>query len=529
MKKIISLTLCLLFVISLHSCGERDIQEKQEIVFVLPSEASSYDNNLGNETYGHAIIVHTTETLVKHDSNGNLVAAAAKSWDIVDENRKFIFHLRDDLKWSDGEDITAQHFKDGFIRILDPDSQAFNAGSLIPYIVNAKEYFSGEVTEEEVGIRVIDDNTLELEFITPTPFMLDILTHKVYSPTRNDIIENAGEGWDKKVEYAFSSGAFIFSEYIENVSTTLVKNENYWNAENVKIDKITFKMRGQDTDIVSQYNNGEIDGVYEILSSDLRLVIDSDIESFSTLIPSTAFLIVNHESKALGNKEFRKALSISIDREFLVKDVLHGTGVPSDYLVPYNYKIAGESYRDYTELIKEFDVPLAKEIIEDLKEKNIYDGQPLRFFYLESGIDSVASEEIVRQYRELGLDIDAKVLPWAELYEAALAGDYDIIMMGWGADYPHPMTFLSLFIEDSFYSPLIRWQDNDYEKALTDSQLITDEKEYLKALRDIEGMILNENHIIPVYYRKNLFLMNKDLKGWYNYVSNFMFDEAYFE
>ncbi len=529
MKKLLCLILCLLFVFSIASCNEVKDEKKQDIVFVLPSEASSYDNNLGTETYGLAIMGHIAETLVRLDSDGNLTPAAAKSWDIEEDNTKFIFHLRDNLKWSDGEDITAQHFKDGFLRIIDPEAQAINAGTITPYLINAKKYYDGEVSKDEVAIKVIDDKTIEFKFNTPIPFMLDILTHKIFTPTRTDIIETAGEGWDKNVEYAFSSGPFVLSEYVENEYTTVIKNNNYWNAENVKIDKIVFKMRGEDTDIISQYNNGEIDGVYEIRSSDLRVIIDSDLESHKNLMPSTAFLIVNHDSKILANKDFRKALSISIDREYLIKDVLQGAGVPSDYLVPYNYKIGGESFRDYTELVKEVNVTEARKIIEKLKEDKIYDGKPLKFFFSPSANDSVAAKEIVRQYKELGLDIDERSLPWADIFDAAYAGEYDIIMMGWGADYPHPMTFLSLFLENSFYGPLIRWQDENYERALNDSQLITDEKEYLDALRDIEGMILDEHHIIPLYFRKNLVLMNKDLKGWYQHGSNYIFDEAYFE
>ncbi len=530
MKKNMILFLICILLVSLISCKEEEVILEQEITFVIPSEGSSYDNNLGNETYSLSIMSHISETLVKIDSSGNLAPSGAESWEVIDGGKKYIFHLRDNLKWSDGVTLTAEHFKDGFLRIIDPVTKPSNASMLTPYFVNAKEYFEGNVSEDEIGIRVIDDKTLELELINPTPYLLDLLSHQIFSPARLEIIKSAGHGWDKNVDIAVSSGAFVLGEYVKDEYTTIKKNEHYWNSEQVKLDRVIYKIRGDEVDIVSKFNNGEVDCVYEILSSDFRLVPDSDIESFSRLIPSTAFLIINHESDLLGNDDFRNVLSSSIDRELLVKNVLFGAGVPTDYLVPFIYKIGGESFRDYTELVKELDLNEAKDTISRLKEQGIYKDEPIRFYHIESGVDLVASEEIIRQYREeLGIEIEAKALPWAELYEASLTGDFDIIMMGWGADYHHPMTFLSLFIEGSFYKPLLRWEDPAYEKAIVDSQYISDQKEYLKALRDIEDMILDQNHIIPIYHRRNLFLMNKELKGWYTRGVDFIFDEAYFE
>lgn len=530
MKIVRNLIVIFLLGIVFVSCKETKSEKEDEIVFVIPSEGSSYDINLSNETYGLTVTAQISETLVKIDSEGNLVSGASDSWDVSDDNKKFTFHLREGLQWSDGVKLTANHYKDGFLRIIDPKLKPANSSMLTAYILNAKEYFEGKVSKDEVGISVLDDRTLVLTLTRPTPFLLDILTHLIFTPARIEVIESGGEGWHKNPNIAVSNGPFVLGEYVKDDYTTIVKNHNYWNADNVKLDKIKFKMRGNDPDIISKFNTGEVDGVYEILSSDFRLVPDSNIESFTRLMPSTAFIIINHESGILKNKEFREALSVSIDREFIVKNALFGAGVPTDYLVPFIYKIGGEPFRDYVDLIKGVDVERAKGIITSLKDKGEYNNEPIRFFYMETGVDSVASKEIIKQYREgLGVEVVEKVLPWSDLYEAAKSGDYDLIMMGWSADFHHPMTFLPIFTDGSFYKPLIRWHSDEYENAVEASHIITDDKEYLEALRGIEDIILSGNHIIPIYHRKNLFLMSDKVKGWYTRGINFIFDEAYLE
>ncbi len=530
-KKLILLILSFIFL-TLSACKEVEnpILLEQSLIFVIPSEGNSYDINLGNETYSLSIMSHLSETLVKIDRNGELKPGAASSWTVNADNTRFTFHLREDLKWSDGLDLTAEHFSDGFFRIIAPELKSSNASMITPYILNAKAYYEGQAEKDEVGIQVIDKKTLKLTLKVPTPFLLDLLSQQIFSPSRNDIIQKGGDGWDKKPEIAVSSGAYILSEYVKDDSTTLKKNKSYWNAENVKLDRLIFKIRGDTVDVVKAYNSGMVHGVYEVLSSDFRLVPDRENESFSRLMPSTAFLIMNHENKSLKDKEFREALSLSIDRELLVKNVLFGAGVPTEFLVPFLYKIGGEPYRDFTELNSVVDLEKSQKLLNDLNNKDFDTTKTIRFFHIESGVDAVASKEIIRQWEEnLGIKVISKAMNWSDLYERTVSGDFDVVMMGWGGDYHHPMTFLSLFLKDSFYSSLIRWHDENYEKALNDSLLITDPKLYLQALRDIEGMILDEDHIIPIYHRKNLFLMSKELKGWYTRGSNFIFDEAYFE
>jgi oligopeptide transport system substrate-binding protein len=278
------------------------------------------------------------------------------------------------------------------------------------------------------------------------------------------------------------------------------------------------------------YNNGQLDGLFEITAKELRNVPNSELSTNSKILPSTAFMTFNHDNELMSNQDFRKAISIAIDREGVVNEVLASAGIPSKFLVPIIYQIAGEPFREFTELDDGPQIEEAKAIIQQLKDDGIYDGRTITFHYMLNGPDAEVSEYIIEQLeRDLEIDFEVIGMAWADLYDLALNKDYDFLMMGWGADYPHPMTFLTMFEKDSFYHPITRWRDLEYEDMLADFLLIEDEKEGLNLLRTIEDRILDGYHVVPIYYRKGLSLINEKVKGWHQGSTVFDFTRAYIE
>lgn len=531
--KVVLISLLLVtMILSLASCNDdNESSIEQKVIFMIPGEASSLDPNISNETYSALILLHMYEGLVRLDENGNLVEAAAKSFEVTDSNTTFTFKLRDDLKWSDGSQVTAHDYKNSWMRYITPDTEVQSASVISPYILNVSEYMNGEVGVEEVGIYVLDDLTLQIKTKAPTPFLPDILTHNIFFPVKLDAVENAdGEDVSKNTDLAVSNGAFILSDYQVGDYIELEKNPDYWNAKNIKLDTIRFTIRSDENDVIDMYNNKEVDGLFEITATELRKIPDSELETSSRILPSTAFMTFNHDSELMSTKYFREAISIAIDRKGVVDDVLTGAGIPTKYLVPIVYKIDGEAFRDYTELDDGVQIERAKKLIQELKDDGVYDGRAIRVHYMVGGPDSQATEYIIEQLqRDLGIEIESIGMAWADLYDVSLNDDYDLLMMGWGADYPHPMTFLTVFEKDSFYSPITRWRDLEYETMLKEFMLITDEREALLALRAIEDMILDEHHIIPVYYRKGLSIMNPKVKGWYQSGTAFSFLKSWIE
>lgn len=507
----------LCFFILLLGC-EKKTTIPQTLNILIPSESNSLDPNFTNETFAAIILDQMYEGLLTVDENGTLIPAAAESYEVSDQNTTFTFKLRENLKWSDGKKVTAMDYRDTFLRIIQPDVSAESASLIEPYILNVREYMNGEVEESEVGIYALDDQTLVIKTRIPTPFLPDILSHSIFYPVRLDIISKFGSGWDKEVGAVVTNGPFVLSGYEKNGYFRVSKNPHYWNHEQIKLDEITFTIRKKEMDIIDMYNNKIIDGIYQVSENELKSVTDHDVVVNSEMLPSTVFIVFNHEKELMSIKELRKALSLSIDREAVVNEILLGAGIPTQYLVPIVYHISGEVYRDYIELDEGLQVEAAQKLIKTLIEDNLYHDEPIRLFYLENNELNNVVDYLVRGYEEhLGIQIDPIGMTWGNLYDIAKNGDYDMILMGWTADYPHPMTFLSIFEEGSFYSQITRWTDEAYEKKIDDFLMNTNEAEALKALRAIEDMILTENHIIPIYYKKEITIMRSNVKGWYKY------------
>lgn len=529
-RKLIALTVLLLLLVAvLIGCDDEEASTvEQEFVFMIPGEASSYDPNITNETYGSIVLLHMYEGLLKIDETGALVPAAA-TYEVSDQNTTFTFTLRDDLKWSDGKQVTAHDYRNSWMRFISPDTDVQSASVISPYILNVTEYMAGEVDVEAVGIHVLDDLTLQIKTKAPTPFLPDILTHNIFLPVRLDAVET-GDNWSRDPEIALTNGPFVLSDYEAGSYIELKKNEHYWDKESIQLDTIRFTFRKESHNIIDMYNNKEIDGLFEITTTELRNIPDSELDTNSRILPSTAFMTFNHANELMQNKYFREAISIGTDRKAIVDNVLSGAGIPTKYLVPLNYQIADEAFRDYTELDDGVQIEKAKELIQMLKDEGTYDGRAIRFHYMDGGPDAAASKYLIEKLGEdLEIEFDVYPMSWPDLYDIALNGDYDFLMMGWGADYPHPMTFLTVFEKDSFYHPITRWRDLEYEAMIKEFLLITDEKEGLDKLRAIEDAILDEHHIVPVYYRKGISLISSNVKGWYQYGTTFNFSRARIE
>ncbi|MCK8060460.1 MULTISPECIES: peptide ABC transporter substrate-binding protein [unclassified Fusibacter] len=533
--KLFSLSLALALLISSCQAGPPDTLDKEDngdtLRFMLLEEPKELDPTEANESYASPVIYHTFEPLLVIDQNGDLIPAAASSWEVTDNNRTFTFTIRKEAKWSDGTALTAYDFASTYLRILSPESPTQNSGLLSPYILGATEYMAGNLDAADLGIKALDNHTLELKTTSPTPYFLQVLAFSNLSPVRVDIVTENGEQWDQSAQSYIGNGAFYMSTYDFGKKIVLKKNPNYWNADSVRLESIIFSFRQQGQDPIDAFLEDTIDGIYELTANELRIHPELEPDVYTHIAPSTSFIVINHDRLLLKNSDFRRAIEMAIDRKKIVDQVILGAGIPSKYLVPLTYTINAEPFHDFTELDKAPDYQAAKLIIDDLKARNLITDKPLRIFAMDSGPDADVANEIAHDLEtKLGLAVEVSTYPWAELFSKSMAGEYDLIMLGFGGDYPHPMTFLSNFIEDGILTDILNWHNPEFDLLLSETLQTTDEKIALEQFRALEAMILDDHHIINLYHRKKVNLMSSRIKGWYrNSISMYVFTHAYIE
>ncbi len=223
----------LVFVLALSGCGSSTEQseepattpeaEAQELVFVLHNEPDGIDPNITSNSFAAPFLTNCFEGLVTYNSNSELVAGLAESWDISSDGKVYTFHLRPDLKWSDGSALTAHDFVYSIQRVLKPETAAQYLTMVTDYILNAQEVYDGTKAPEELGVKAIDDDTLEITLIDPAPFFIDILSMYVFSPVQQATIEANGDKWTLSPESYVVNGPFKITQMNMGESVVLEK------------------------------------------------------------------------------------------------------------------------------------------------------------------------------------------------------------------------------------------------------------------------------------------------------------------
>jgi len=506
---------------------------QQELTFALQNEPDGLDPGITNNSFASPILLNVFEGLVVYDKDNNIVGGSAESWEISDDGLTYTFHLRDNLKWSDGSPLTANDFVYSYLRVLDPTLGAQYTEMITDYIVGADAYYAGTGGAASVGIAAPDDSTLVLTLKQPTAYFIGILGMWVYSPVNEATVTENGDQWTLSADTFVSNGPFRMEKITFGEGYQLVKNEYYWNADNVKLERVNFRFIPDPSTALVALDNGDIDGQWEVPSSDLpNLKATSDALQ---IVPSygTTYYEINCSKAPYDDARVRKALSMAIDRTAIIENVLQSTDEPAFSLIAPGYSVNGVAYADGRPtygLSATADVDGAQKMLAEAGYPN-GEGFPVLelSYYTNETVKSVV--EAMQQMWEENLNIEVNVSTeeWAVYYENIQALNYDVGAMGWGADYMHPMTFFPLRLSDGVMNNS-GWGNAEYDNLVRQAQRETDPMEAMRLMRAAEDVMMAEMPLIPLYYRSSPKMMAPYVKGWYiTPLNNMYLSGAYIE
>ena len=498
--------------------GEAD--SEQYLNMFLQAEPKTIDQSKASDSYSSQILANCQEGLTRiiQDENGKdkIEAGMAESWEASEDKTVWTFKLRD-AKWSDGQPVTAQQFIYGITRTLDQNTASPYAFLLYP-IKNAEEFNSGKVKAEELGIKAVDDKTLEFTLKSPCAYFLDLTYFKVMQPQREDIVAQHGDKYGSEANTMLYSGPFMISEWVHNNKVELVKNPEYWDAENVKLDKVTMKIIKDESARMNELYNGSLD-IATVVKPEWIEKFNStgEFEARKGYDASTTFTFFNQNDKLFSNAKVRKAFIIAEDRENKIKTLRRGLGEPALSLVPPQVQIGGEEYRSkindlpIKDIISENPDPKAL-LIEGMKELGLgEDPSTITIKYLQSGTDAIAKEyaEFQQQvYKEkLGINVDIQYVEWAQFQSRTDAMDYQVAGMAWTGDYNDPNTYLDLWVTGTNAVPT-GWSNPKYDELLTKASQTVDPAERAELFKEAERILLYEDGVIsPEAWRfKNTYI-----------------------
>lgn len=500
-----------LTIFSLMACINNN--KKEKIVFRVSnlSEPSSLDPQISTDLYGSNIIANLFLGLVVKDSQtGKYKPGLAKNWNISEDGTVYTFHLRENIVWSDGIDITAEEIKKSYLRILNKKTAALYANLVKSTIKNAQEYFDERVPEYELGIKAIDSKTLEITLTSPKPYFPDMLTNSAYIPVPMHIVEKYGENWTNP-ENIVVSGAYKLKERSINDKIVIEKNEKYYNVKNVEIDEVIFYPIDGSV-AYNMYINGELDFLQAAEKNNLEEIKIRD-DYYSGLKNAMAYMVFNTTLKPLDNLKVRQALSLAIDRESLSKIVLKGSSEPTRNLTP---KFDNYSYGKQLTL---FDPENAKKL---LAEAGYPDGKgfPTLKYKISGGTQTVP-EFLQEQFKKiLNINIEIENEEWTTFLGSRRTGNYQITSMGWIGDYFDPLTFLeSLFTTENHFFGAYQYSNKEYDALIKKSHLEFDPIKRQDILREAEAIIVEKDFpVAPLYIPKSHYLFRND--KWTGWVPN---------
>jgi oligopeptide transport system substrate-binding protein len=482
----------------------------------LGAEPKTLDPQLNSAADGGHVINNTFEGLFRH-SGAEIIPAIADTYEVSEDGLVYTFNLKES-KWSDGQPLTANDFEYAWKRALDPVTASEYSFQMY-YIKGGKEFFEGTGKREDVAVVAVDDSTLQVTLVGPTPYFLDLLTFYTYMPVRQDIVEANPEGaWAIDPTKFVGNGPFVLTEYNSGSNLVLEKNPNYWNAENVKLTKIIAHMIVDESTQLTAYETGELDIIDTMPSAEIPRLAAEDATFVVKPQLGTYYYIFNVNADAVKDVRVRKALTLAIDRKAIVENVTKAGQIPATGFVPNGlFDADGNEFRvvagDYGINPVAADIEGAKAL---LAEAGFPDGKgfpTLEILYNTSEGHKAIAEAIQEMWKKnLGIEVSIANQDWAVFQDSRHQGNFVVSRAGWLGDYADPMTFLDLWTSYSGNNDS-QWKSTDYD-ALIEKSKVTTGKERFDTLYAAEKMMMDENIILPIYYYTDPFMVKEHVSGW---------------
>ena len=506
-----------------EAAEETESQGTKVLTYNLAADPKTLDPNLNSSSDGSKVLINEFEGLLrdKSDGNGPQPAMAAEMPQVVeneDGTVTYTFTLRD-ANWSDGVPVKAQDFVFAYQRMVDPATAAEYAYMMAP-ILNANEIIAGEKDKSELGVKAIDDKTLEITLKHTCGYFTGLLCHPTYLPLREDVVGDDVDGlWAKDPEKIVTNGPFTLTEYTMGDQLVLSKNPEYWDAENVNLDQLVFKMIVDEGTSLTAFHNGDVDMVTDTIPAEevQQLIASGECQLYPILNATYYKINAETEIEALQDVRVRKALSMAIDRKALVDNVTRSGETPAMGLVPYGMVVADGTtdFRDYAGdyyLTEEARLEEAKALLAEAGYPNGEGIPTLEILYNTKDLNKSVAEAIQEMWKELGIDVTLVNQEWAVFQDNLVGLQYSAIARdSWSGDYTDPMTFMDMYTSGNVQSAC------GYANAAYDEQLEiaanTEGEEHFAAYAEAERIIMEDAYIIPLYYSQMKVCMNPNITG----------------
>lgn len=500
--------------------GKAAQQQLDELTVQVGTEPQSLDPALNTAVDGGIYIQHVFEGLTKLDKNGKIVNGQAKEIKKSDDGLTYTVTLRDDVKWSDGKPVVAGDFVYAWQRLADPKTASEYAYMLDP-VVNATDIYTGKNKDiASLGVTAKDDKTLEIKLGAPCAYFLELLSRPMYYPIRKDIVEK-NKNWTQDPKTYIGNGPYKMTAWNHKESIEDEKSDTYYNKDAVTVKKIKFQLMDDDTAIQAAYQNGEVQFVDQYpVEEQQTWESKPDYHNISQL--ATYFICFNTTKAPFNDPKVRKALSLVIDRNYIVKNVTKQGQIPADAMVSKGvtdadsakqFRDIGGSYYSVKDDDYDKNVAEAKKLLSEAGYPNGKGFPTFEYiFNTDSGHKAIA-EALQNMWKEkLGINCTISAQEWAVFIDTRQKGNYQVARHGWIADYNDPISYLDMWMTTSGTNDA-KWSNKQFDSLITKAKATGDQQVRMQAMHDAEKILMDELPVCPIYFYTDVYLLNPDLKN----------------
>ena len=522
-----------------------------EMTVNIASEPQTIDPALNSAVDGAIMISHMFEGLMRWDDSGaetvgsdgtcnNAVLAEgqAESYEKTpneDGTVTYTFKLRDDIKWSDGKDVTAQDFVFSWQRLVSPETAA-DYSYMIDCVVNANEIMNGEKEPSELGVKAVDEKTFEVTITSDLPYFLEICAFPATFPVREDIVSNAQ--WTYDPATYVSNGAYKMSERVTNDRIVMVPNEYYYDVDSLGPQKLTFKLMEDQNAMLNGFNTGELDFIESMPTDEVAgLLASGDLKIVDYI--GTYYACYQTQKAPFDDWRVRKAFTLAVDRNRIVTEITQTGQVEAGGYVPAGvYDAAGatgDDFRtvggDYYDPYKEAYEANCEEARALLAEAGYPNGEGfpvVEYLYNTDDSHKAVAEALQNMWQEvLGVKVTLNNQEWATFLQTRKDGDYSIARNGWIADYNDPMSFLDMWLTGGGNNDA-QYSNAEYDAKIQAAKASTDPAERMQLMHEAENILIEEDWVVnPLYFYTQKYMLADGIQGmYYTPLGYFFFDHC---
>ncbi len=486
------------------------------IVYNLGADPKTIDPAINNTLDGGIVIENIFEGLVIQD-NGVFKPACAESWNMSEDGLTYTFKLRGDLKWSDGKELTAEDFAYGFVRVCDPENASpyANYGFIFK---NGEKFYNGQAKIQDVGVHAPDKHTLIIELEYKNPLFFDYIVFHVFRPARRDVVEANPRGWAAKPETCISNGAFMLESWKhgDGGEVVVVKNPYYYDADNVKIDRVRMVNITDGNTALAAFKSGRIDYMTNMPPQMLPMLMKRG-EIVSDLSLGVQYVAFNNSKAPFNNELVRRAFALAIDRKVLVDKITLGGQMPALGFAPYgiiditpdkDFRTEGGEFLPETA-----DIEQAKKLLAEAGYPNGENFPEVTYKYNSNPVNKTIAEALQGMWKK-NLNINVKLYneEWKVFIDSRNKGDFEIARSGWALDFMDAVSILETFTSTSANN-YHRYSNPEFDELIRKSASEMDHAKRVNYLHEAEKILMRDLPGVPLFFNTDHHMQSQRVKN----------------